>query len=81
MVVGAIEETVTVSGQAPVVDISNVQQQTSLTRATLDAIPTSRRPAQLQSLILGADAGPPIFTMSAASERPRLFRRPRPAPR
>ena len=57
MVVGAIEETVTVSGQAPVVDISNVQQQTSLTRATLDAIPTSRRPAQLQSLILGADAG------------------------
>ena len=57
MIVGSIEETITVSGQAPVVDIQNVQQQTTLTRDTLDAIPTSRRPAQLQSLILGADAG------------------------
>src|SRR5712664_4519535 len=55
--VGTVEETVTVSGASPVVDVQNVQQQTTITRATLDAIPTSRRPAQLVTLIVGADAG------------------------
>jgi hypothetical protein len=57
MKVGALEETVTVSGAAPVVDTQNVQQQTTLTRALLDAIPTSRRPSQMLTLIVGADAG------------------------
>src|SRR5712691_10316955 len=55
--VGTVEETVTVTGESPVVDVQNVQQQTTITRATLDAIPTSRRPAQLVTLIVGADAG------------------------
>src|SRR5467141_473810 len=55
--VGAVAETVTVSGVAPVVDVQNVQQQTTITRATLDAIPTSRRPAQLLTMIVGADTG------------------------
>jgi len=55
--VGTVTETVTVSGASPVVDVQNVQQQTTITRATLDAIPTSRRPAQLVTLIVGADAG------------------------
>src|SRR5438552_3628047 len=32
--VGAIEETVTVSGQAPVVDTQNVRQQTTIARVT-----------------------------------------------
>src|SRR2546426_3731343 len=56
MKVGALEETVTVSGAAPIVDTQNVQQQTTLTRALLDAVPTSRRPSQLLTLIVGADA-------------------------
>src|SRR2546427_2207752 len=55
--VGTVTETVTVSGASPVVDVQNVQQQTTITRATLDAIPTSRRPAQLLTIIVGADAG------------------------
>src|SRR5436309_6289942 len=55
--VGTLAETVTVTGASPVVDVQNVQQQTTLTRATLDAIPTSRRPAQLITVIVGADAG------------------------
>src|SRR5713226_7193848 len=55
--VGTVAETVTVSGASPVVDVQNVQQQTTITRATLDAIPTSRRPAQLLTIIVGADAG------------------------
>src|SRR3979490_1330846 len=54
--VGTVEETVTVTGESPVVDVQNVQQQTTITRATLDAIPTSRRPAQLLTIIVGADA-------------------------
>jgi hypothetical protein len=55
--VGTVTETVTVSGASPVVDVQNIQQQTTITRATLDAIPTSRRPAQLLTIIVGADTG------------------------
>jgi hypothetical protein len=54
MTVGSVEETITVTGTAPVVDVQNVGQQTTLTRETLEAIPTSQRPSQLVSLILGA---------------------------
>jgi len=53
--VGALEETITVTGEAPVVDTQNVQQQQTLSREILDAIPTSRRPAQFITLIVGAD--------------------------
>ena len=38
--VGALEETVTVSGLSPVVDVQNAVQQTVLTRQVLDAVPT-----------------------------------------
>jgi hypothetical protein len=41
MKVGTLEETVTVSGTAPVVDTQNVIQQTTIPRETLDALPTS----------------------------------------
>ena len=56
MKVGALEETITVRG-GPIVDTQNVQQQTTLTRGLLDAVPTSRRPSQMLTLIVGADAG------------------------
>src|SRR5437667_33904 len=52
--VGAIEETVTVSGQAPVVDTQNVRQQTTIARDTLDAIPTTKRLGQYATIIPGA---------------------------
>ena len=52
--VGAVEETVTVSGAAPVVDTQNIRQQTSLARGTLDAIPTTKRLGQFASIIPGA---------------------------
>ena len=57
MIVGSLEETITVSGQAPVVDIQNVTQQTTISRATLDALPTSRRVAQLITLVPAANPG------------------------
>jgi Carboxypeptidase regulatory-like domain len=54
MKVGALEETITVSGQAPVVDTQNVQQQTTIARGTLDAIPTTKRLGQYATIIPGA---------------------------
>jgi hypothetical protein len=61
--VGALEETVTVTGESPIVDTQNVEQQQRLSRETLDAIPTSRRPAQFITLILGADGGANASTL------------------
>ena len=40
--VGAIEETVTVSGASPLVDVRNVSQQRSFSRELLDAVPTAK---------------------------------------
>jgi len=57
MKVGALEETVTVSGQAPVVDTQNNRQQTTIARATLDAIPSTGRISQYGTLIPGAVLG------------------------
>jgi Carboxypeptidase regulatory-like domain len=41
--VGALQETVTVSGETPLVDTQNVRRQTLLTRDLLDALPTSTK--------------------------------------
>jgi hypothetical protein len=52
--VGALEETVTVSGQAPTVDIQNVTQERVNTRDIINAIPTGQRSIQnLGALIPG----------------------------
>jgi hypothetical protein len=40
--VGAIAETVTVSGQSPVVDVQNVIQQNVLSRTVLDTLPSGK---------------------------------------
>src|SRR5207247_7314820 len=55
--VGTVEETVTVSGASPVVDVQNVQQQTTIPRNTLDALPIAGRPSQFVTLIPAANAG------------------------
>lgn len=41
LVVGAIEETITVSGSSPLVDTTNITQQTRVTREMLETLPTS----------------------------------------
>ena len=61
MKVGALAETITVSGEAPVVDIQNVRQQTTIARETLDAIPTTKRIGQYASIIPGATYTNPTF--------------------
>ncbi len=54
MRVGGIEETVTVTGASPVVDIQNVRTQTVLTREALDALPTNKTLQSFAALTLGA---------------------------
>ncbi len=54
MKVGGIEETITVSGASPVVDIQNVRTQTVLTREALDALPTNKTLQSYAALTLGA---------------------------
>ena len=54
--VGAIEETVTVSGSSPVVDLQNVKTQVVMTREIVDAIPTGRYFQSLAVLIPGVTA-------------------------
>lgn len=54
--VGDIAETVTVSGESPLVDIQNVQQQTVMSRAVIDVIPSARQYASLGRLVPGMDS-------------------------
>lgn len=42
MKVGAIEETITVSGQTPLIDVQNVAQQQVISKALIDAVPTAK---------------------------------------
>jgi hypothetical protein len=54
MKVGAVEETVTVTGASPVVDVQNVRQQTVMSKEAWDAIPTGKTLASYVQLTLGA---------------------------
>jgi hypothetical protein len=40
--VGAVEETITVTGETPIVDVQNTRRQRVIDRETIDEIPTSR---------------------------------------
>ena len=56
MRVGALEETVTVSGASPVVDLQNVKTQVVMTRDIVDAIPSGKYFQNLAVLIPGVVA-------------------------
>ncbi len=53
LAVGDISETITVSGQAPVVDVQNVTQQTVFSRTVLDVVPSGRMYSSIGTLIPG----------------------------
>ena len=53
--VGAIEETITVTGETPVVDVSSTQQQRVMDREILDALPNSGLRTGLGVLIPAVD--------------------------
>ena len=56
MTVGSIEETVTVSGASPVIDVQNVVSQENLSREQIDTLPTSKTYFGLAALTPGMSA-------------------------
>jgi hypothetical protein len=54
MAVGALEETITVTGEAPLVDTQSTRQQTQFQRDTLENIPGTGRLTTLSQVIPGA---------------------------
>lgn len=59
--VGALEETITVSGQTPVVDVQSATRQRVLDRAILDAIPAGRNEYNVAVLV-------PAVTLSGGQD-------------
>ena len=59
LTVGALEETVTVSGEQPVVDVQQVQRVEVLTREVQEAIPTGRSTWSYAALIPGVKVNQP----------------------
>ncbi|MGE0447423.1 MAG: carboxypeptidase-like regulatory domain-containing protein, partial [Vicinamibacterales bacterium] len=55
--VGALEETITVTGEAPVVDTTNVTRQQVLNSETVNALPTARNYFGLARMIPGTTGG------------------------
>jgi len=51
--VGSIEETITVSGQSPLIDTQSVTQKKALTSELIDALPTGRTWQNLSTLVAG----------------------------
>ena len=54
--VGGLEETITVTGATPIVDVQNAHGQNLLTRDVLDTLPTARSVAAMAAITLGAQA-------------------------
>jgi hypothetical protein len=59
MRVGAIEESVTVTGESPVVDVKSATQQQVLSRDLLDAVPTGRNIWAIGSTLTGITLSAP----------------------
>ncbi|MGD9902505.1 MAG: carboxypeptidase regulatory-like domain-containing protein [Vicinamibacterales bacterium] len=55
--VGTLQETVTVSGASPVVDVSSTVTQTNITKDLYEAIPTGRNPWVMAGLVPGVTTG------------------------
>src|SRR5438132_8322731 len=57
--VGSIQETVTVSGQSPIVDVQSTGKSQSLPRQVLDAVPTGRTLQPFAGIIPGINMSAP----------------------
>jgi hypothetical protein len=53
--VGALEETITVTGETPTVDVQSVVRQRVMTTETMEELPVNRMPAFIASLIPGVN--------------------------
>ena len=69
MKVGALEETLTVTGSSPVVDVQSTTKSQVLNRETLDAIPTGRTIQGMGQLITGVSLNVPDVGGSRAMQQ------------
>src|SRR5204863_4083153 len=72
MKLGAVEESVTVSGQSPVVDVQNAQRTTVLSRDLLDAIPVARMYQAEGALAVGTKVSDQNVGGARSAVNPRL---------
>ncbi|MBI3491335.1 MAG: TonB-dependent receptor [Acidobacteria bacterium] len=70
--VGALEESVTVSGQSPVVDVQNAARTTVLTRQLLDAVPVPRMYQAEGALAVGTKVSDQNVGGARSAVNPRL---------
>lgn len=57
LTVGNLQETVTVTGDSPVVDVSSTTTQTNISKEIYDTIPTGRNPWVMAALVPGVVSG------------------------
>ena len=57
LAVGGVSETVTISGELPVVDVASTTTQTNVDKELFDAIPTGRNPWVMAGLVPGVVTG------------------------
>jgi carboxypeptidase family protein len=67
--VGSIQETVTVSGESPVVDVQNTSRQQIVTRDLMDTIPSARNIQSVGSLVPGIRLNVPDVGGSQQTEQ------------
>src|SRR5437762_181132 len=74
MKVGALEETITVSGQTPLVDVTQAARTQVITRDIIDTLPTTRNIQSIGQLVPGVRMGNPDVggTQQTEQTRPRL---------
>ena len=70
--VGALEETVTVTGASPIVDVQSAKRQQVITKEILDAIPSSRNPFAAATLVPGVSGGRDVGGIGAIGPTPQL---------
>lgn len=67
--VGALEETVTVTGESPIVDVSSTSRVQVLNREVLDAVPTGRTIFGMSQLVTGVQLSTPDVGGSRAMQQ------------
>jgi hypothetical protein len=70
--VGQIEETITVAGASPLVDVHSSVSQSVMTRERLDTIPTGRDPFAVGQLIAGVTTATPDVGGTQIMQQPTL---------
>jgi hypothetical protein len=70
--VGQLEESITVTGESPLVDVRGSVSQSVMTRETLDTIPTGRDPFAVGQLIPGVTTNTPDVGGTQIMQQPTL---------